>query len=197
MSKKSLLIVFLIALFLPIQVMNVVASTTDTVTETPSVSDPVSEQTGTKLADVTGVVLLKAQRKKFPDNLLNLFTGSSGKLPKQRKLKVSGEYKGGSVVTVVEVAKTGEPEFSFEIPVISSVMSSTSTKLVKETSKVESVTMTFTNANNVASVVDSASHKFISKSTSKRLSNKATASGSFTQQGAKGRFALKLDFDIE
>lgn len=194
MHKKSLLLVFLFTFLLPAQVMNVVASTSDTVTETPSVSDPVS---GTKLADVTGVILLKSQRKKFPQNLLNLFTGSSGKLPKTRKLEVSGDYKGGSVVTVVEIAEEGkEAEYSFQIPIITSVMNTASSKLTKGTDKTASVTMTFSNTNNAENTVNSASHKFLSKATSKRLDQLGSASGSFSEEGAKGRFILKLDFDI-
>lgn len=146
------------------------------------------------LATATGVVTLRTKRKNFPEDLIDLFTGSASKLPKQKKITVSGSYSGGSVLDLVEVSDT-EPEYSFQVAVLSSVMSSSTTKLVSEVQSLQSVEMTYTNANNIPDVIESANHRFTSKKiTNKRLNDMGTLSGSFSESGAQGRFLIKLDF---
>ena len=146
------------------------------------------------LATATGVVTLRTKRKKFPEDLIDLFTGSGSKLPKQKKIKVAGSYSGGSVLDLIEVSET-EPEYSFQVAILSSVMSSSTTKLVSEVQQLQSVDMTYTNANNIPDLVESANHIFTSKKiTNKRLNDKGTLSGVFAEAGARGRFLIKLDF---
>lgn len=137
---------------------------------------------------------MRTKRKNFPEDLINLFTGSESKLPKQKKITVSGSYSGGSVLDLIEVSDT-ELEYSFQVAVLSSVMSSSTTKLVSEVQSLQSVEMTYTNANNIPDVVESANHRFTSKQiTNKRLNDMGTLSGSFSESGAQGRFFIKLDF---
>lgn len=187
MNKTTILLI--ISLFLLIKPAKLFASTS-------SVETTIG---GTKVADVTGVVTLQVQRKTFPEILVDLFAGADTKIRKKKQIKVSGDYTGGSVINLVSVEEDGKAsEYSFEIPVISSVMNLTTEKLVKEVSRFQSVQMIFTNANNVPDAVAQTSHKFQAGAISNsRLGADAAVQGSFAEAGAKGRFLLMLDFDLE
>lgn len=190
MKKTGIVALLLITISLPFNFGQIYASVIESTNTTVTTE---------KIANVTGIVTLKVMRKRFPENLIDLFAGTDSKLMKQKKISVTGEYNGGSVVNMVSVEADGKnSEYSFEFPILASIMTSTSTKLISEITRFQSVQMTFTNSNDVPDVIDEATNKFEAKKvTNKRLGQAGILQGSFAEAGAKGRFLLKLDFNIE
>ncbi len=142
-------------------------------------------------ATITGNVTFLAKRKGFPTDLAELYAGNDSSITlgkKGKKINVTGTYTGGSTVTVNE--KTGtEAEsdtYSFDIPVIRSILETFSSTPNKDFSKSEVLTARFGDISKTVSII---------KVVTSRQGNTGTVTGTFAKQSAQGRFTLNFSFE--
>ncbi len=136
------------------------------------------------VATITGNVTLLAKRKTFPSDLSDLYAGNASAVnfSKQgKKIPVSGRYTGGSKVTVTGKGKGRG--YSFEIPVIQSILETASKNSDKSSSGL--VAASFSSISKDISVEEVGTS---------RDGKSARVAGSFSQAGALGRFSLNLKF---
>jgi hypothetical protein len=142
-------------------------------------------------ATITGNVTLLAKRKTFPTDLAELYAGNDSAVTfnkKGKKINVSGSYTGGNSVTVNESSATAEAgAYSFDMPVIQSILETFSSTLSKDSSKTGLITARFTDT--ISKTIS------ITNVVTSREGNNGKVSGSFTKAGASGRFALNFKFE--
>lgn len=176
----------------------------------PLAKKKVVEEPVDLLQKVSGFVFLLAKKKGIDSDSESLFIGGDTKLnasKKGKKVKVEGDYNGGSSVNVTEAeAAPSAPQYSFTLPVVGSVLS-TYFKRAKESLKFGSVSATFATPNqdsgsepviqpsvtSVFNIAKNVSKEYsIKKVVVTRKGNKAIAKGAFGKGAAKGRFKLKF-----
>ncbi len=152
------------------------------------------------LSTVTGTVTLLAGSSNFPSSLSAFYKGREKTVNTSetgKVIKVSGSYSDGETVDVVENG-SHDASYTFNLPVISSVISGLTKKAQASSASVSATFSGVLSSTTSASSIISETNVNISKDfdaskiTASRKGNKAIIKGSFTQKGssAKGRFKL-------